>query len=379
MELTEKQVYQWFIEKLTGTISPEDEVALTSVLLANPYFRSRWDSWTAEARGMDIPTFIHGLDAEAGLKSLKDRIGARHNVRRLPNLKKIVAAASIFLIGLTASYYTWFRHGSEFDKKKIAALIQNKKPAVSLTLGNGRSVDLSQGNNDKPIRLANATLNTGGESLRYSSGDTTQNVLSVPPGSKYNLTLSDGTEVILNAATTLRFPFRFPGNSREVYVEGEAYFSVARDANRPFIVHTPLTRVQVLGTSFDVNTYVQGKVRTALVEGKVLTVSNHGETTALDPGKAADYDTAKGFVTSRFDTEDELSWISGIYYFHDMPIAGLAKLASRCYGVHIIVNGDSGRSVTGMLEKGKLLEFLNDLETTAHIKCHYSGNDLYFE
>jgi ferric-dicitrate binding protein FerR (iron transport regulator) len=378
MEPTEKQVYQWFIEKLTGHLSPGDEAVLEEALSAYPALRSRWEAWMEEARGMDMPAFVDGLNAEAGLENLKEQIGGRGGVKRLT---RIMAAASVLFILLTGSYYLLFRPAPVVDKQKITALVLSKKPAVSLTLGNGRSVDLEAGRNDQTIRLAEATLNTGGDSLKYTSGDTTQNVLSVPAGGKYKVVLSDGTAVVLNAATILRFPFRFSGGSREVYLEGEAYFSVAPDAHRPFVVHTPLTQVRVLGTSFDVNTYFHSKVRTALVEGKVLAIGNDGVTTALSPGIAADYDPAKGFVTGAFDAEDELSWMSGVYYFHDMHVADLAALASRCYGVHIIVKNDSlsNRSVTGLLETGKLLEFLNDLETTAHVKCHYSGNDLYFE
>jgi ferric-dicitrate binding protein FerR (iron transport regulator) len=408
MEPTEKQVYQWFIEKLTGHLPPGDEAVLEEALSADPALRSRWETWMEEAREMDMSAFAGGLDAEAGLKDLKDRIASReltrspeltgspeqadsrpqmanreqvHGRSPVKRLTRVMAAASALFIVLTGSYYLWFRPVSVIDKQKITALVLSKKPAVSLTLGNGRSVDLDAGKKDQTIRLAEATLNTGGDTLKYTSGDTAQNVLSVPAGGKYKVVLSDGTAVVLNAATTLRFPFRFSGDSREVYLEGEAYFRVAPDAHRPFIVHTPLTQVRVLGTSFDVNTYLKGKVRTALLEGKVLAIGNDGVTTALSPGIAADYDAAKGFVTGTFDPEDELSWMSGVYYFHDMRVADLAALASRCYGMHIIVKNDSlsDKSVTGLLETGKLLEFLNDLETTAHVKFRYSGNDLYFE
>jgi ferric-dicitrate binding protein FerR (iron transport regulator) len=203
----------------------------------------------------------------------------------------------------------------------------------------------------------------------------------VPAGANYKIVLSDGTEVLLNAATRLRFPFRFAKAQREVYLEGEAYFKVATDAHRPFIVHTPLTRIDVLGTSFNVNSYEEGRVKTALVEGKVITRCSEGKSMELSPGYAAEYLAEKGFSSEKFDEDDELSWMNGLYYFHDMPVAGLAHLASRCYGIHIVIDKEkfAGRSVTGLLDRTKLSDFLNDLGTIAHIKYHYSENSLYLE
>src|SRR5690606_10744959 len=92
------------------------------------------------------------------------------------------------------------------------------------------------------------------------------NTLSVRYNMDFKLLLSDGTEVWMNSGTQLRFPFNFNGKTREVYLEGEAYFKVAKNADRPFIVHANGTQVQVLGTSFNVSTY-DDEVVTSLVEG----------------------------------------------------------------------------------------------------------------
>jgi len=139
--------------------------------------------------------------------------------------------------------------------------------------------------------------------------------------------------------------------------------------------------VKVLGTSFNVNTYEKGHVRTALVEGRVIASRPDGQHMALSPGYVAEYHVSNGFSSTTFEQDDELSWINGVYYFHDMPIERLTRLASRCYGLNIIINKEkfAGQSLTGVLERGKLPEFLNDLATTAHIKYYYSNKDLYLE
>jgi len=296
--------------------------------------------------------------------------------------KKAIAIAALFLLLIaSATWFVFFKKTVLINKEQIIAAVRHNQPSVSLRLSNGQSLDLDKAGAGRSIAIGNTTLNAGKGALKYVSEDTTQNILSVPAGGRYKLLLSDGTEVLLNAATRLRFPFRFGPAAREVYLEGEAYFKVAGDQRRPFVVHTSLTRVNVLGTSFNVNSYEEGKVRTALVEGRVLTEGSDGSSVMLRPGYAAEYQPAKGFASSTFDEEEELSWINGIYYFHDMPVARLTNLASRCYGINIVIDKQklAGMSITGLLDRNKLADFLNDLETTAHVKYHYSGNKLYLE
>ena len=134
-------------------------------------------------------------------------------------------------------------------------------------------------------------------------------------------------------------------------------------------------------TSFNINTYQQGNIKTALVEGKVFTKSNDGKSMELKPGYEADYKNGNDFTSEKFDEEDVLSWINGLYYFHNIPVADLAVIASRCYGIKIVLdkNNFAGKSVTGLLDKNKLTDFLNDLETTANIRYYYSGNELYLK
>jgi transmembrane sensor len=383
MNHTNEQVFQLFMEKLSGDISPEDEAALEEMLSENPSFREIWHSLEEKTAQLNINEFLDRLSAGTDLDKLKEQISTRagNPTPKIFSLKKALSVAAIFLIMIGGGYFIFFRKEVTANKERIAAFVRKNQQSVSLLLNNGESVDLGRANAGRSITLGNTTLNAGKEALEYTSEDTTQNTLSVPAGGNYKIVLSDGTEVSLNAATRLRFPFRFAKTRREVYLEGEAYFKVANDARRPFIVHTLLTRVSVLGTSFNVNTYEEGKVRTALVEGKVIAQSNDGRNMELRPGYAAEYQAAKGFSSEKFDEEDELSWMNGVYYFHDMPVISLVHIASRYYGVNIVIDKEkfAGRSVTGLLNRSKLSDFLNDLETTAHIKYYYSGNNLYLE
>ena len=381
MNYTKEQVFQLFVEKLSGALTPEEERILEEKLSSDAAFTAEWRLLEERAERLGISGFLSELNAAAGLRELKAMRGPMPAVSRRKPFRRALSLAAVLL--LVAAGIWVFYPGKEKigDGGRIATLVKQRQQAVSLKLSNGDSVLLGQANADKSIALGNTTLNTRQGALQYTSADTTTSTLSVPPGATYRIVLSDGTEVWLNADTRLRFPLKFSRTSREVEVAGEAYFKVAANMQAPFIVHTPLTDVHVLGTSFNVNTYEKGNVRTALVEGKVIAASRDGKRMPLSPGYVAEYQVSNGFSSTTFEQDDELSWMNGVYYFHDMPVENLARLASRCYGLNIIINKEhlAGQSLTGVLEKGKLAEFLNDLATTAHIKYYYSNKDLYLE
>jgi transmembrane sensor len=382
MNYTKEQVFQLYVGRLSGHITPEEEHVLEERLQSDPVFRRQWQSLEEEASQLGLRTFLSELNVQEDLQELRSKVALKPRVaqRRIVSGRALAVAAAVLLVAV-GSWFFFLRNEKIADRGRIAALVKERQASVNLVLGGGRTVDLGKAAAGASIALGSTTLKTGADVLQYTSADTTTSTLSVPPGATYKIVLSDGTEVWLNADTRLRFPLKFPSTSREVRVEGEAYFKVAANAHAPFIVHTPLTDVKVLGTSFNINTYEQGNVRTALVEGKVVAARPDGEQLPLSPGHAAEYRVSKGFSSSTFEQDDELSWMSGVYYFHDMPIEDLARMASRCFGLRIVVDKSrfAGQSLTGVLEKGKFAEFLNDLATTAHIKYYYSNKDLYLE
>src|SRR5690606_25037817 len=145
-------------------------------------------------------------------------------------------------------------------------------------------------------------LNMANGKLDYQSSNTSLewNIISVPFKRDYKLILSDGTEVWLNSLSNLRFPFNFIGEKREVFLEGEAYFKVAKDT-KPFIVHVGETDIKVLGTSFNINSDGT-QVITSLVEGSVLNSAGN-ESVLLKPGYQSIFEPLTGFKEQAFDAE----------------------------------------------------------------------------
>lgn len=164
------------------------------------------------------------------------------------------------------------------------------------------------------------------------------NTISVPAGQRANLQLSDGTNVWLNARTTMTYPAFFTGSSREIQLDGEAWFEVEPDAEKPFIVHTEGYDVEVLGTSFNVEAYSGSSAfEAALMEGEVL-ISSPGlpRKIRLTPGYKAV--GANGtLVAGIIEDYDIYRWKEGLICFKNMNFLDLMKEFEKCYGIRIIV------------------------------------------
>lgn len=153
-------------------------------------------------------------------------------------------------------------------------------------------------------------------------------------GKKMNITLADGTEVRLNSGSTLKFPDRFQGNTREVELSGEAFFNVARNSDKPFIIKSGEVETMVLGTSFNVNTYPESKqVAVTVATGKVKVTSRENEIFLL-PNEQGVFDKkSKSISKEKIDIAAFLHWKDGIIHFEDAELSQVLRTLERWYGV----------------------------------------------
>ena len=162
--------------------------------------------------------------------------------------------------------------------------------------------------------------------------------VSASKGQKLNITLPDGTRIKLNANSKILYPENFPGNTREVTLEGEAYFDVKHNPSRPFIVHTQYATTQVLGTSFNILT-TQEAVAVTLVNGKVNVSVLNGKTALLAPDQQAII--ARGstdIVTHKVDVEKYIGWKDNTLRFDHITVAEAFAMMENWYNVEIKVN-----------------------------------------
>ena len=381
MTLDRERIVNLYFEQLSGAISQEDAVYLEDVLKNDTAARDLWTQLDQKGQQIGMSRFLDQLNPQQELDRLKSRINPGNAMLPAKNkIYKWISVAALFLIIAGSAFWLFYKNGRKItNAQSIATLVEKNKNAIQLRMASGESIDLKTGQPQKELVVNGTVLNIDKARLQFQSGDTATNLLMIPQGQQYSLTLSDGTEVTLNADSRLRFPFHFYGQTREVYLQGEAFFKVAKDSKHPFIVHTPLTKVQVVGTQFNINTYKAGKVATSLLEGKVITGFPGGADRVLLPGHAAVYEGGTNFQIEDIDPDDVTGWMKGIVYFHDMPFHDLLALISRSYGITASLDNAAlaNRSVSGVLDRGNLPELLEDLKTTLGIKFYYSGKTLH--
>lgn len=166
------------------------------------------------------------------------------------------------------------------------------------------------------------------------------NIITVPAGQRANITLPDGTNVWLNARTTLQYPSSFNRRQRTVALNGEAYFDVSKNKKKPFVVQTKNYNIEVLGTKFNVNAYTdQGEFETALMQGSVKTSSllHPEQTVTLSPHHRAYLKNGKLHVATVSD-HDPYRWKEGLICFKNVPFLKIMKKFEKCYGIRIFIN-----------------------------------------
>ena len=197
--------------------------------------------------------------------------------------------------------------------------------------------------------------------------------LVVPKGKRAHLQLSDGTRVWINSASVLRFPSAF-GDTRDVFVEGEAYFEVAKDANRPFIVHTDHFATRVLGTSFDVTTAprADGSSAVVLVEGSVAIDVANGESVTLNPSERFSMKDGS-YSVYEVDPYKYISWKDGLLFFTSNTLFEVLQKVAAFYKIEITCSGEIGsRKCTGKLilfdDLDGTLDVLSDIFRIAYVR-----------
>ena len=290
--------------------------------------------------------YMDRYDQEQAWKKLNSAIQRKRLHRRISYMSSVAAMVAIAF----TSFYLW-RGEDQAPAEKLAdaqeTVGQSGRPGVILSLSDGRRIDLSA--REGKIGAGEEVVNHPENKQLFYAADqggekiSRMNRLDVPQGAEYHLVLSDGTRVWMNARSRLVYPVAF-GDTREVELEGEAYFEVTRDENRPFIVHAGQVAVKVLGTEFNVSNYPENKdVQTTLVKGKVqVTLSEDMDGYILNPGEQAVYNKESGEVTvANVDVSYVTAWREGRLRFRDRPLKEIMDFISRWYDVDVEYEDES--------------------------------------
>ncbi|PSL26246.1 FecR family protein [Dyadobacter jiangsuensis] len=256
----------------------------------------------------------------------------------------IAAAASVTLLLLAGVGYLVFYEDSARVMQNVAANSKVSADETQLILADKRSVSLRKENSSVVYKENGALIQVDSSSTigQQVAGDQQFNTLIVPYGKRSVLTLSDGTRIWLNSGSKLVYPSHFNKGQREVYLEGQAYFSVTHAADAPFYVHTKDMEVKVLGTEFDVSAYDDDPyTATVLTKGSVeLTTQRQAlfgsKKTKITPGTRAVFDQGRATLqTQQVDVREYVSWKDGSLWLNTAPLAEILRKVARYYRVEI--------------------------------------------
>lgn len=252
---------------------------------------------------------------------------------------KIAAAASIF-IALSVGSYLFFNKltvPADLVVSKDEDILPSNKGVV-LTISGGKKLVLNEQHTGVIQTADGAAASQSPEELVYSDSKATESALhtlSNNSGAKYKLKLADGTEILLDAASSITYPVSFSGNEREVSLSGQAYFKVAHNERSPFLVRTADQVIEDIGTEFNVNAYKNESVQlVTLIEGAVK-VRRKSSSILLQPGEEV-LSTSTTFERRPADLEETLSWLKGKQIFNHEPLENIMNQIARIYDVQLI-------------------------------------------
>ncbi|MBL0155210.1 MAG: FecR domain-containing protein [Chitinophagaceae bacterium] len=306
----------------------------------------------------------------------------------------LIPAAAILILLSVAAYF-FFNPG----KKGQAIAANNNKtiPAAPilpggnkavLILADGSSIILDSTTNGiisqqgavKVNKLENGLLVYMVNGRQITENDEAfYNTISTPRGGQYQVTLTDGTKVWLNAASSIRFPVVFTGSNRKVEITGEAYFEVEKNAKMPFIVKAGESEVEVLGTHFNVNAYNdEAAIRTSLLEGSVKVSVGKGPREYLQPGQQSGITKdGKIRIYDHVDMEEVMAWKDGRFQFKSADLSTILRQISRWYDVDIEYRNNVNLHFTGQLPRSsQAASFFEKLEMTGEVHFKVEGRKI---
>ncbi|WP_169503711.1 FecR family protein [Butyricimonas synergistica] len=382
--MQDKRIYQLIAKQLVEGLNEEEKQELND-WIAEPgndsfyqeitekeYVKLRLEKWSS----IDVKKHTTAFEKEIGIKP----------VRRVSVWWQYAAAVVIFcVIGIGF----WMAVGKDAEVKKVAGMdiVPGETKAV-LVLNDGRQVDLGVKKVDRIIEKDGKVIMNDSLGINYNQesgeqGVGLKNEIIVPTGGEYNLILSDGTIVYLNAESRIEFPVKFSGKERVVTLVGEAYFQVTASKEHPFIVKTKDMDVLVTGTEFNVKAYPDElEVQTTLLKGEVTVFAGFEkkEKMTISPNQQAQWDREHVALEVReVDPGLFMAWRNGRFIFRQDRLEDIMRTLARWYGVEVVFSDESIKNMTfaGKLDRSEdIAPILDVLRATGKLTVNVKGKQI---
>lgn len=346
------------------------------------------DTWLKKDEKNRI--FFESLQNEENLaESIKEQFNTNTHVQYKLVEKKIRQKKKLKILrlaGVAAAFFLAFGTGIWFFTNNTHTTDQPAMIAVSgdilpgsnkatIKLSSGQSIDL---NEHEGIHITDSGFTYNDGTSIGNTGHAESATLITPRGGQYQITLSDGTKVWLNANSSLQYPLAFNGKHREVQLKGEGYFEVAHNAKQPFIVKTDQQQIKVLGTAFNVRAYTEKQYTTLLRGSVAVNLKGSTSTRMLKPGEQAivqDYSLSVG----KIDVTDFVAWKDGIIAGTSVSLKEILSEIERWYDVDFKYAANftnSERAYININKNEKLSSVLKALENTYGIRAEIRGKEV---
>ena len=377
------------VKYLDGTITSDEASFLDQWILESPSNKQLFEELThPEGVSQELQKF-YTYNEDQGWNRIEAELANRRKVKRA-GWKYWMAAACLFGV-IIASITIFFKGRGQIPEGKVASVVKNDIAAPKATraviqLANGDTVALSSIENGVLTEQGrvNIVKNRDGQIVYQGQAtETVFNTLINPRGATVvSLVLNDGTRVWLNSESSMKYPNTFSGDERIVEITGEAYFEVAKDPAKKFIVKGNGVSTEVFGTHFNVNTYNdEAETRVTLQEGsvKVLKGASSG---FLKPGQGASVrNNSDQMAIAYTDVDKALAWVRGDFDFDEEPLPVIMRQLARWYDLEVSFEGKTPVELySGIISrKSSLATVLQILNAAGGIKYRIEGKKIKIE
>jgi ferric-dicitrate binding protein FerR (iron transport regulator) len=291
----------------------------------------------------DTNLALMDVDLDQAYTQIQKRL--QPNTGRIRSLKTLLKYAALITLTLTAAYFSY----QNLKPKNSDRLLVPKEEAITITLDNGEKIVL-----EEQTSIAVAQVNSKHVSAKFQNNileydsqealSSKYNTIKTPYGKQLELVLSDGTRVHLNAGTTFRYPISFPKKGqRQVYLEGEAYFEVAKNKSQRFLVTSDSLNIAVFGTQFNVSAFKDDPfAKVVLVEGSVGLTQTENEPVMLLPNEmGAVLKKQRQIAVTKVNTELYTAWRKGYLIFRNASFDNIMRRLERQFNIEITNNDKS--------------------------------------
>lgn len=359
-------VEQLIIDKLTGQIGEEDDLRLSDLITRHQEVEHLWQQMQQVYAMRKAVSFEQSFNVEDAWLALQQKVNIPERVPEpvtdtvaIPEpknntrwLRYAMAATVTGIIIISLVFFSdLFRSNETVDK------------GIQIKFANGSVVQTSSQDS-----LANWMQNARNANVDPGAWNT----LLVPAGKIYSFQLGDGSKVVMNSVSELRFPLVFTQSERIVTLKGEAYFKVAHQPDQPFKVQVNGLTIKALGTEFNIKSYNGELTYISLVKGSVSVENAKGESIILSPGEAVVVENSNSPLTKEpFDEIAVLGWLQGVYHFRNEKLQQLAVVAERWFDINVQIKDSSLTTVhfSGALDRNKPVNtFFNMLASSGDIR-----------